>query len=50
MLADSDLKACQYHRIVLDEAQSIKNPNGGPLKRLTGFKAKRRWCVTGATI
>lgn len=39
-----------FHRIVLDEAHNIKNPNSQQAKAVTYVAAERRWAVTGTPI
>lgn len=50
---DSDsgpLAQVAWFRIVLDEAQSIKNHRTQAAKACWGLRAKRRWCLSGTPI
>ncbi|KAJ4468754.1 SNF2 superfamily protein [Lentinula aciculospora] len=40
----------EFHRIVLDEAQGIKNKKTRVSRAVTALKAKYRWCLTGTPI
>ncbi|WVR06061.1 hypothetical protein IAU60_003089 [Kwoniella sp. DSM 27419] len=40
----------KWLRIVVDEAQNIKNRNTKAAKAAVGLKAKYRWCLTGTPI
>jgi superfamily II DNA or RNA helicase len=40
----------QWHITVLDEAQTIKNPNAATTRWLRGIKAKHRFCLTGTPM
>jgi superfamily II DNA or RNA helicase len=39
-----------WHMVVLDEAQTIKNPNAATTRWLRGIKAKHRFCLTGTPM
>ena len=40
----------EWHIAVLDEAQTIKNPNAATTRWLRGVKAKHRFCLTGTPM
>jgi superfamily II DNA or RNA helicase len=40
----------QWHITVLDEAQTIKNPNAATTRSLRGIKARHRFCLTGTPM
>ncbi|WVQ97656.1 hypothetical protein IAU59_004770 [Kwoniella sp. CBS 9459] len=40
----------KWLRVVIDEAQNIKNRNTRAAKAAVGLKAKYRWCLTGTPI
>jgi superfamily II DNA or RNA helicase len=40
----------EWHVAVLDEAQTIKNPNAATTRWLRGVKAKHRFCLTGTPM
>lgn len=40
----------KWHRIVLDEAQQIKNRNTRASLSCTGLQASKRWCLTGTPL
>ena len=40
----------EWHIAVLDEAQTIKNPNAATTRWLRGIKAKHRFCLTGTPM
>lgn len=44
------LKKRNWHRIVVDEAQNIKNPNSATAKAICSLKAKFRVALTGTPI
>lgn len=44
------LKAHQYHYLILDEAQMIKNPNSQAAKIVRGIDAQYRLCLTGTPM
>ena len=39
-----------WHMAVLDEAQTIKNPNAATTRWLRGIKARHRFCLTGTPV
>jgi SNF2 family DNA or RNA helicase len=40
----------EWHIAVLDEAQTIKNPNAATTRWLRGIKARHRFCLTGTPM
>jgi superfamily II DNA or RNA helicase len=40
----------QWHMAVLDEAQTVKNPNAATTRWLRGIRAKHRFCLTGTPM
>ncbi|KAJ5930188.1 hypothetical protein N7466_005681 [Penicillium verhagenii] len=40
----------KWHRVILDEAQNIKNPNAKSTKACTRLDATYRWCLTGTPM
>lgn len=40
----------QWFRVVLDEAQMIKNPRTQSARAAWAVKAKRRWCLSGELV
>jgi superfamily II DNA or RNA helicase len=44
------LLARYWHMAILDEAQTIKNPNAATTRWLSGIKAKHRFCLTGTPM
>lgn len=44
------LLAQDWHMAVLDEAQTIKNPNAATTRWLAGIKANHRFCLTGTPM
>ncbi|WP_050808289.1 DEAD/DEAH box helicase [Asticcacaulis biprosthecium] len=44
------LLACDWHMAVLDEAQTIKNPNAQTTRLLRDLKAVHRFCLTGTPM
>ena len=52
-LARSDqevFRACQWGRLIVDEAQNIKNPKSEQAKAICTFEAPRRIAVTGTPV
>jgi SNF2 family DNA or RNA helicase len=39
-----------WHIVILDEAQTVKNPNAATSRLLRGIKAKHRFCLTGTPM
>lgn len=51
VVRDEDtLKAQQFHQIILDEAQNIKNPHSKAAQVLRSLTAKHRLCLTGTPM
>ena len=50
MLAQPILAKVNWHRIVLDEAQSIKNPKSAQSRAAANLRSNRRWAVTGTPV
>uniref|UniRef100_A0A453D1R2 SNF2 N-terminal domain-containing protein n=1 Tax=Aegilops tauschii subsp. strangulata TaxID=200361 RepID=A0A453D1R2_AEGTS len=44
------LARVRWFRVVLDEAQTIKNHRTKSARACCGLKAKRRWCLSGSNI
>ncbi len=44
------LKSISWRRIVLDEAQNIKNPNAAQTKAILKLQAQHRWVLTGTPV
>lgn len=44
------LARVRWFRVVLDEAQTIKNHNTQVARACCGLRAKRRWCLSGTPI
>ena len=44
------LLAREWHMAILDEAQTIKNPNAATTRWLSGIKAGHRFCLTGTPM
>ncbi|MFG0256534.1 MAG: DEAD/DEAH box helicase [Phycisphaerales bacterium JB043] len=47
---EEDLKTVKWRRIVLDEAQSVKNPNAKQSKSVRSLSAPRRLALTGTPV
>jgi superfamily II DNA or RNA helicase len=51
LLRDAEvLEALEYHIVVLDEAQAIKNASGSASHSVRALKSKHRLCLTGTPI
>ncbi len=50
MRRDEELRAIEWHRVVLDEAQAIKNPTTATTKAARKLKGSRRLIVTGTPV
>lgn len=50
LLRDTMLLENNWHLVVLDEAQAIKNANAKVSQAVSGVKAKHRLCLTGTPI
>lgn len=46
----SRLHAIHYHRLILDEAHSIKSRNTGVAKACFALKGTYRWCLSGTPV
>jgi superfamily II DNA or RNA helicase len=44
------LVACQWHAVILDEAQTIKNPNAETTRQAARLKADQRLCLSGTPL
>jgi len=47
---DSILHAIQYHRLILDEAHSIKQRTTSVARACFALKAKYKWCLSGTPV
>ncbi|EGF97934.1 uncharacterized protein MELLADRAFT_84153 [Melampsora larici-populina 98AG31] len=47
---NNGLFSVEWHRIILDEAHTIKNRNARTTKACCELKSARRWCLTGTPI
>ena len=47
---DSVLHAIKYHRLILDEAHSIKQRTTGVAKACFALKATYKWCLSGTPV
>ena len=47
---DSAIHAIKYHRLILDEAHSIKSRTTGVAKACFGLKAEFKWCLSGTPV
>ncbi|KAM7463253.1 hypothetical protein LguiA_031374 [Lonicera macranthoides] len=48
--ASGTLAKVGWHRVILDEAQTIKNHRTQVARACCGLRAKRRWCLSGTPI
>ncbi|KAI9845705.1 MAG: DNA repair protein rad16 [Thelocarpon superellum] len=48
--SDSPLHAIHFHRVILDEAHSIKSRDSGSAKACYALKADYRWCLSGTPL
>lgn len=46
----SPLHAIQYHRLILDEAHSIKSRNTGVAKACFALRGDYKWCLSGTPV
>ncbi|KAG8630101.1 hypothetical protein KVT40_001720 [Elsinoe batatas] len=46
----SPLHAIEFHRVILDEAHSIKSRTTGVAKACFALKAKYKWCLSGTPV
>ncbi|KAF2993981.1 DNA repair protein rad16 [Curvularia kusanoi] len=46
----SPLHAIEYHRLILDEAHSIKSRNTGVAKACFALKGTYKWCLSGTPV
>jgi SNF2 family DNA or RNA helicase len=44
------LAAREWHILLLDEAQAIKNPNAATTRQIYDLKARHRFCLTGTPV
>jgi superfamily II DNA or RNA helicase len=44
------LTAREWHILLLDEAQAIKNPNAATTRQIYDLKARHRYCLTGTPV
>lgn len=44
------LMAREWHILLLDEAQAIKNPNAATTRQVGALKARHRFCLTGTPV
>lgn len=44
------LMSLGWHRVVLDEAHTIRNPKTGKHKACVALSARHRWCLTGTPL
>ncbi|KAF2768701.1 hypothetical protein EJ03DRAFT_328009 [Teratosphaeria nubilosa] len=47
---DSPINAIRFHRLILDEAHSIKSRNTGVAKACFALKGTYKWCLSGTPI
>ncbi|KAI9671579.1 MAG: DNA repair protein rad16 [Caeruleum heppii] len=47
---DSPLHTIKYHRVILDEAHSIKSRTSGTAKACFALKADYKWCLSGTPL
>ncbi|KAK5082779.1 DNA repair protein rad16 [Lithohypha guttulata] len=47
---DSIIHAIKYHRVILDEAHSIKQRTAGVAKACFALKANYKWCLSGTPV
>ena len=47
---DSPIHAIHYHRLILDEAHSIKSRTTGVAKACFGLKSDYKWCLSGTPV
>ena len=45
-----DLAEIDWHRLVLDEAQNVKNPRTRPARAVRRFRARHRFAMTGTPV
>jgi len=48
--AEPALLSVKWHRVVLDEAHNIRNPNSNIARACCALAARCRWCVTGTPV
>ena len=44
------LEAVAWHRVVLDEAQSVSSPHSAQASAVQALRAARRWCLSGTPL
>ena len=47
---EEQLKQYEYHQLILDEAQNIKNPRAKAAQVVRQLKARHRLCLTGTPM
>lgn len=47
---DSAIHSIEYHRIILDEAHSIKTRTTGVAKACFALRGKHKWCLSGTPV
>ena len=47
---DGGPSVISWERIIIDEAHTVKNPKGKAYLAVLGFKARRKWAVTGTPM
>jgi SNF2 family DNA or RNA helicase len=49
-MQQAPLNCINWHRIVLDEGHTVKDPNVGHTKACIALRSERRWLCTGTPI
>ena len=50
LVRDPELREIEWHRVILDEAQAIKNPSAKSAQAARALKAPHRFAVTGTPV